>query len=222
MTRYRVVRVPITHPLASLSPSEGPGCTTTSLGEHRVVLYEKVGPGSHPCHWCAQPVHWLPEPGQVRLVTDHLDGDVRNNDPANLVPSCSGCNANRDRKIRPDEPFILYKGKRYRAVIRDCLQCGQTFPVSIPHLRQRPTGGRYCSTSCAALNRAHPVPIGDELFLVRQGKRHRATERVCQVCEKTFLVSLADLKNGKSKGKFCSHSCVMKDTRRRMMAKPAE
>lgn len=60
--------------------------------EHRAVLYEKVGPGAHPCHWCGAVVTW-----GVDLETDHLDGDKTNNDPANLMPACQACNSWRAR-----------------------------------------------------------------------------------------------------------------------------
>lgn len=58
--------------------------------QHRVNLYNKIGPGSHPCHWCATPVSW-----KIDLHTDHLDFDRLNNDPSNLVASCHACNSHR-------------------------------------------------------------------------------------------------------------------------------
>jgi hypothetical protein len=63
---------------------------------HRVVLYEKIGPGEHPSHWCGVTVSWDitgSEPGA--LHTDHLDWDRLNNEPTNLVPSCAPCNSTR-------------------------------------------------------------------------------------------------------------------------------
>lgn len=54
---------------------------------HRAVLYDKLGPGAHPCHYCGRLVVW----GDT-LCGDHLDGDKANNDPANLAPCCHGCN----------------------------------------------------------------------------------------------------------------------------------
>jgi hypothetical protein len=68
--------------------------------EHRIVLYDKIGPGEHPCHHCGTLVSWdkqYPEDPQG-LVTDHLDCDKLNNDPANLVPSCALCNLQRGRE----------------------------------------------------------------------------------------------------------------------------
>lgn len=64
---------------------------------HRLVLFEKIGPGEHPCNWCGTNVSWdkrhpLDADG---LTADHLDFDRLNNDPSNLVPSCGSCNAGR-------------------------------------------------------------------------------------------------------------------------------
>lgn len=86
---YRSRYIPASHPLARGAAG--------SVGEHRVVLFEKIGPGSHPCAWCGTPVAWFPKTGEKRLETDHVDNDGLNNDPANLEPSCSACNGRRGR-----------------------------------------------------------------------------------------------------------------------------
>jgi hypothetical protein len=59
--------------------------------EHRVVLYDKIGPGSHKCHWCLKIINW----DDGTLTVDHLDFDRKNNDPENLEPSCLSCNSKR-------------------------------------------------------------------------------------------------------------------------------
>jgi len=59
---------------------------------HRVVLFSKIGPGKHKCHWCGKEVSWA-----RGLQVDHLDWDKSNNDPNNLVPSCGHCNIDRMR-----------------------------------------------------------------------------------------------------------------------------
>lgn len=82
---YRVVRAP-GHPLA--------GRDGAAL-EHRLVLYAKIGPGSHPCHWCGTAVSWM-----VDLTADHLDWDRLNNVAENLVPSCQSCNSGRSKNHR--------------------------------------------------------------------------------------------------------------------------
>lgn len=84
---YQVIRLP-DHPLAW---SEG------WVYEHRAVLHDTIGPGEHHCHWCGTPVSWdrtYPQHLDA-LVVDHLDADVQNNDPANLVQSCNPCNVRR-------------------------------------------------------------------------------------------------------------------------------
>lgn len=56
--------------------------------EHRMVLYEKIGPGTHPCFHCGKLVEW-----KVSLIVDHLNRNRSDNRAENLVASCSKCNA---------------------------------------------------------------------------------------------------------------------------------
>jgi hypothetical protein len=65
---------------------------------HRKLLFDRIGPGSHPCHWCGEPVEWrVGRPTIGSLVVDHVDHDKLNNAPENLVPSCNPCNGHRQR-----------------------------------------------------------------------------------------------------------------------------
>lgn len=84
----------IVHPLT------GSGELSGRAFEHRVVLWNTLGCNSldcaHPCHWCGKTLTW------VNLKADHLDGDRLNNDPANLVPSCNGCNIKRGWRRKAD------------------------------------------------------------------------------------------------------------------------
>ena len=80
------------HPLAT----RGSGQIT----EHRVVLYDAIGPGPHPCHWCDRPLNWG---GRTGLQADHLDGVKTNNDITNLVPSCISCNRRRAAAGNPPD-----------------------------------------------------------------------------------------------------------------------
>lgn len=74
-----------------------------SVKLHRVVLFAKIGPGVHPCHWCGEELAWLPSdgPGLQALRVDHLDRDRDNNSPENLVPACNPCNSRRSARPRP-------------------------------------------------------------------------------------------------------------------------
>ncbi len=67
---------------------------------HRVALYDKIGPGEHPCHWCGVCVSWdMTYPDHpLGLVTDHLDEVKTNNQSDNLVPSCAKCNFARSSR----------------------------------------------------------------------------------------------------------------------------
>lgn len=84
---YRILTGQQEHPL---SLSDG------TLAEHRKVLYDKIGPGSHPCHWCDWELAWG---GVDGICVDHLDTDRLNNNPENLVPSCHDCNKFRGRRL---------------------------------------------------------------------------------------------------------------------------
>lgn len=84
--RYRRVYEP-GHPLAN---REG------AIGENRYVLFNAIGEGPHPCHWCGKPVHWRTGSAAIKnLVVDHLDHDKLNNSASNLVPACNPCNGHR-------------------------------------------------------------------------------------------------------------------------------
>lgn len=143
IARYRYIQSP-DHPLAT-----GKG----SVAEHRLVLYEKIGPGPHPCHWCQAPVDWLPgeRTAAGALTADHVDNDSRNNAPENLVPSCHRCNSIRQLEdlVSDDELWITMTGNRgrHRAVERFCEQCGARFLALAAE--KRPNRGRFCSRGCA-------------------------------------------------------------------------
>lgn len=67
---------------------------------YRYNLFEKIGDGTHACHWCAASVTWNARARKGShqtgdLVVDHLDSNPRNNEVANLVPACQRCNGLR-------------------------------------------------------------------------------------------------------------------------------
>lgn len=68
--------------------------------EHRLVLFDAIGSGEHPCHHCGAVVSWdksWPKDPDG-LVVDHLDRDRSNNERTNLVPSCQPCNSSNTRE----------------------------------------------------------------------------------------------------------------------------
>ncbi|AEQ21068.1 putative HNH endonuclease [Rhodococcus phage E3] len=72
--------------------------------EHRKVLHEQLGPGSHPCHWidrygCGrEALEWISEDRDNRLTVDHLNWDRSDNRPENLAPACYSCNSRRQNR----------------------------------------------------------------------------------------------------------------------------
>jgi hypothetical protein len=104
-----------THPL-----SRGFG---NGLFEHRKVLYDAIGPGPHPCHWCSVMVDWIVgKCVKGSLVPDHLDGNRVNNALSNLVPSCNRCNASRGSfmawvREHKDDPILWEMYERARAKV---------------------------------------------------------------------------------------------------------
>jgi len=86
------------HPLAT---SHG------SVFQHRVILYNEIGPGTHPCHWCGISISWDKTwpIDKDALVVDHLDGNRTNNVLSNLVPTCNTCNDKRKvkRKVKRND-----------------------------------------------------------------------------------------------------------------------
>ena len=138
---------------------------------HRMILFRKIGPGVHRCHWCRCLVEWRgpflqPEgfcwfvdggrnyvdldqtaearSGAVELFTDHKDGNARNNDEENLVPSCPSCNSKRARAGNP-LVFDPHSSDDASPVPRTtaCKQCGD--PVGYAGRGRRPS---FCGQAC--------------------------------------------------------------------------
>lgn len=70
--------------------------------EHRVVLYNTIGPGIHACHWCGTEIEWASKGAPRELQPDHLNNDGADNRPENLVPACRACNTARGGQRRSD------------------------------------------------------------------------------------------------------------------------
>ena len=142
----RMVRAP-GHPIA---PPSG------MLAVARLVLFDKVGPGPHPCHWCGVEVDWKTGLVNGALIADHLNWDRNDDSPENLVPACLPCNTNRqrehqDRALQDDDLTMMWGGYRTRAVRRECEFCGSEF-LTIP-AEVKKGKGRFCSRECGYANR---------------------------------------------------------------------
>jgi hypothetical protein len=87
------------HPLAT---AQG------KLLEHRAVLFDAIGPGTHPCHWCGVILPWQGRASQ-RICTDHLDHNKLNNARDNLVVSCLDCNTKRRAVLFVAKPKVKKK-----------------------------------------------------------------------------------------------------------------
>lgn len=197
--RYRVRYEP-GHPLAFNAKGQ--------VSEHRAVLWAKIGPGEHPCHWCGTTVQWCfgrrqgSRPAD-ELNTDHVNSDRRDNRPENLVPSCFRCNVKRSpRSVQDDELYVIIKGRRNRAGGRTCQHCGAPFLAALIEIRK----GRavFCSRACHGA----AARLGnDELFVVNAaGVRCRAVARTCEGCAAAFLAQATNVRRGG--GRFCGKSCA--------------
>lgn len=143
-TRYRMVNVGTSHPLAGVSGV---------IPEHRLLVFDAIGQGPHPCRWCGGEVDWLPgqHTGDGALVVDHINGDPKDNRIENLAASCHTCNsARRHDRVKDDEVWVTVKstGNRTRALLRNCRTCGGEFKVTPSQVRSKKNGGTYCSREC--------------------------------------------------------------------------
>lgn len=210
-SKYLYVRASPGHPLL---PVGG-----TWLGEHRIVLWNKIGPGSHPCHHCGIPVRWMPGSGARTgaLVVDHLDDDSRNNSPENLVASCQPCNqlrSPRKNRVRDEESFVVQprSGTRVRATQTECLNCGKSFLAP----RRRVKTQRFCGRSCSSLYTSVRRPANSyktsrsiqdgEPYVMKGKDRVRAVRKTCDGCQESYLV----VRSGADKSRYCGKDCRLK------------
>lgn len=144
--RYLLKRA-VGHPLASINQL---------VSVHRAILYEKLGPGEHPCFHCGKTLRWYRgfdnQKKDDALHVDHLNHQTHDNCRENLVPCCRNCNQKRSRRaIKEGEPTVeLSNGRLIRAVVRQCLNCGESFNIPPAMLKPRAgkNRGRYCSRTC--------------------------------------------------------------------------
>lgn len=103
--------------------------------EHRKVLYDAIGQGPHPCHWCSTPVDWIKgKCFKGSLVPDHLDNVKTNNVSANLVPACNQCNTLRGQFMawvssHQDDPLLWEIQQRYKATPEATLEGTPSHPT---------------------------------------------------------------------------------------------
>lgn len=96
----------------------------------RYILYEELNGKNANCYWCDLELIWTKERITNQLCVDHLDGNIENDDPSNLVPSCRACNANREDGTG--------HGRRE---LKPCKTCGKLF---LPKRKS----SIYCSVQC--------------------------------------------------------------------------
>jgi hypothetical protein len=147
--RYKGVRKN-GHPLIS------PGNVASTIAVCRFILYEKIGPGIHPCHWCGKLLTWGGR-GPTSIQTDHIDAVKSHNDPSNLVAACKRCNNMRtrtgiNRPVGDHEIFVVRihpdgRVTRHRAELRYCAYCGSEFKYVLAD--KAVNKGRFCCRSHA-------------------------------------------------------------------------
>lgn len=142
-TGHRRMRRHPDHPLAG---------KTGLVSEARALLFDRIGWGPHPCHWCGKRVDWLVgQRGNLpnALVADHVDSDPLNDDAANIVAACGPCNAQRARTVNDEETYVVRgNGTRLRVgEQRSCRTCATPFLTTV-------TYRNYCSRACTPSRKA--------------------------------------------------------------------
>lgn len=196
--RYETVDAP-DHPLAKVGGY---------VYRHEAVLYARIGPGPHPCHWCGRLVDWKQKVRRKMvgvLCTDHLNGIETDNRSSNLVASCFRCNISRahPQNFGPSEDWVRRGSQRLRYHIRTCAGCGQDFKCANFVKTSKDHVGRFCSLEC--YRKSIMIPDGEPYIVRKDGFRQRAVELNCPECGTPFLYPKAHINR---KGlKFCGKAC---------------
>jgi hypothetical protein len=195
---YKTVHDP-THPLAKVGGY---------VYVHEVVLYAKIGKGPHLCHWGGEVVDWkqtIPQKMDGVLCSDHLNQDITDNRPENLVPSCFRHNISRThpQNFLAGEDWMQRGSQRLRYHLRICVGCGAEFKAANFIKTSKDHVGKYCSIKC--YRKAIAVPDNEPFLIRKDGFRQRAVELSCPECGDIFLRPKSCLNR---KGlKFCSRAC---------------
>lgn len=141
------------------------------VGMHRLVLYESLGPGEHPCHWCQKLLVWGEGTVKGILTVDHLDGNHRNNDLSNLVAACHRCNVTRHNLSTWEQ--------------RICEKCTGMF------ITKRYRKVRFCSLSCARKadwdrRTTTHCPAG-HVKIPSNGRLNNRGSWVCRPCRRLYM-----------------------------------
>ncbi|TKT03424.1 HNH endonuclease [Streptomyces lasalocidi] len=152
---------------------------------HRVVLFDKIGPGEHECHWCGKSVSWairFQDDYERGLVVDHVNGIKNDNRPENLVPSCQRCNTVRMVPIREAlKPLCAFEGCGNKVVGKKDLCQGhhmqQYLGKELKPLRvlaYRDENGKKCK-SCGTYK------TWDHYYQRSSGKGYQPTCKPCMI-----------------------------------------
>jgi hypothetical protein len=187
------------HPLANASGE---------VSEHDAVLYARIGPGPHPCHWCGKLVNWkqtVKKKMHGVLCCDHLSGVSTDNRDSNLAPSCFRCNISRShpQNFGPADDWVQRGSQKLRYHMRICEGCNQEFKAANFLKTSKDHAGRYCTIEC--YRKSIMIPEGEPFMVRKDGFRTRAVKLQCPECDNEFLYPLTHI-NRKGR-KFCSMAC---------------
>lgn len=142
----------------------------------RYVLFKKLEGNPGDCNWCQIKLSWK------TLCADHLDSNIMNDVPENLVGSCRGCNANREDGTGHG-----------RKKPKTCAECEELFISKHHHKR-----AIYCSNRCASKNRPKRGITSSH------GTRSRYVAGCrCGLCHESNLAYSRMLYNKKSASSHC-------------------